>query len=115
MRGGRKGGLPICERNELLSNCGLTLAAIDRNATIEEDAPEKPKHLRAQAAIEVQPPIALSQGLVSGGQQSSPIADMSDIPAGLRVTLALAAAGIIATDSAIRNARMMRTCFMNLA
>lgn len=40
---------------------------------------------------------------------------MSDIPAGLRVTLALAAAGIIATDSAIRNARMMRTCFMNLA
>src|SRR5262249_33435565 len=107
-RGGRKGGLPICERNELLSNCGLTLAAIDQNATIDEAVCENPKHLRAQAAIEAQPSIALSQGLASGGQQSSPIADMSDIPADFRATPIPAAAGSMATDRAITNARMVR-------
>src|SRR5882672_10443989 len=45
----------------------------------EETLPAKLKHLSAQVAIDVQPPMALSQGPAGCGQQSSigPAADMS--------------------------------------
>jgi hypothetical protein len=75
----------------------------------ENDVAAKLKHFRTQAAIEAQSPLALSQGLAAGGQQSmSSMADMSVISADLTLTRAPAATGSIATDRAIRSAKMVR-------
>jgi hypothetical protein len=84
-------------------------AEVDGNTMLENDVAVKLKHFNAQVAIEAQSPMALSQGLVTGGQQSmSSMADVGAISVGLTLRRALAAAGSIATDKAIRTARMVR-------
>ena len=78
------------------------------------DVPRKLKHLSAQAAMAPQSSMVLSHGLALWGQQS----DMSSVrymPAAsgdLTVMPALAAAGRIATDRAIRSAKMVRPMLM---
>jgi hypothetical protein len=74
-----------------------------------------PKAETFETAIEPQSPIALSQGSALGGQQSSPIADMSAKSADLKPTPVLAATGSFATDRAIRSARMVRPRFHGTA
>jgi hypothetical protein len=90
----------------------------------EETLPAKLKHLSAQVAIDVQPPMALSQGSAGCGQQSSigPAADMSmascvamgscdvDIGGDLGVDLGaiLPAAGNKVTDREMSAAKMVR-------
>jgi hypothetical protein len=114
MRGGRKGGLPICERNKWLSNGGATLATIDGNTTGETDAPAMLKHFSAQTAMEPQSVIPLSQGLAWRGQQTmSSIADISVLSADLEAIFVPATAGSVATDSAIRIANMVRANAMS--
>jgi hypothetical protein len=89
-------------------------AGVEGNSTmLESDVPAKLKQFNAQVAIEAQSPMALSQGLVLGGQQSmSSMADVEAISVGLTLRRALAAAGSIATDRAIRPARMVRPMLM---
>jgi hypothetical protein len=77
---------------------------------VENDVVAKLKHVRAQVAIDPQPAIALSHGLAACGQQSS-IASEADISAAscdFSLNAAAPAAGTMATDSAIRNANMVR-------
>jgi hypothetical protein len=89
-------------------------AALEGNTRFANDFAAKLKHFRAQAAIEAQSPIALSQGLVMGGQQSmSSMADVADISVGMTLTRTPAAAGSIATDRAIRSAKMVRPMLMD--
>jgi len=61
----------------------------------EETLPAKLKHLSAQVAIDVQPPMALSHGLAASGQQSSigSEADMSMAPCDVDLSATLPAAG----------------------
>jgi len=101
----------------MASEAGI-LAKLEGNTMVENDVVAKLKHFSAQAAIEPQSPIALSQGLVMGGQQSmSSIADMSvdvaDMSVDLMLMRAPAAAGSIATDRAIRSAGMVRPRLMD--
>jgi hypothetical protein len=97
----------------LLAIEACIFAALEENTMFENDVAAKLKHIRAQAAIEAQSPIALSQGRVMGGQQSmSSMADVADISVGMTLTRAPTAAGSIATDRAIRSARMVRPRFM---
>ena len=77
----------------------------------ENDVVAVLKHFKAQVAIEAQPSMALSQGLVMGGQQS--MSSMADISVGLTLMRAPAAAGSIAIDRAIRSARMVRPVLIN--
>jgi hypothetical protein len=80
----------------------------------ENDVVAVLKHFKAQVAIEAQPSMALSQGLVMGGQQSmSSMVDVADMSVGLTLARAPAAAGNIATDRAIRSARMVRPVLIN--
>jgi hypothetical protein len=85
-------------------------AEVDGNTMFENDVAAKLKHFRAQAAIEVQSSMALSQGLALGGQQS--MSAMADVSADLTLMRAPATAGSIATDRAIRTARMVRPMLM---
>jgi hypothetical protein len=66
---------------------------------------EKPKHLRAQAAIDPQSPAGWPHGFALGGQQSgmSAVADMSPVDADAKAAPA-PAAGNTATERAIRSA-----------
>jgi hypothetical protein len=86
-------------------------AALEGNTMLENDVAAKLKHFRAQAAIEAQSLIALSQGLVTGGQQS--MSSMADISIDWAPRRAPAAAGSIATDRAIRSARIVRPMLMD--
>src|SRR5881392_2413338 len=103
-----EGRLPVCEGNGSVAIGAGIFAATEGNTMLENDVAAKLKPVRAQAAMEAQSPMALSQGLAAGGQQSgmSCTADMSVISAGLTLTRAPAPAGSIATDRAIRSARM---------
>jgi len=91
------------------------LAELEGNTMLKNDVGAKLKHFSAQVAIDAQSPMALSQGLVIGGQQSgmSSIADISVVSADMTLTRAPAAAGSIATDMAIRSARMVRPMLMD--
>jgi hypothetical protein len=88
---------------------------------VENDVVAKLKHVRAQVAIEAQSPMALLQGLALSqrsamwGQQSgmSAMADISVISADATVMRAPAAAGSMATDRAIKSARMVRPVLMD--
>ena len=75
----------------------------------DDDAPAKLEHFSAQVAMVAQS-SALSHGVALCGQQSdmSSIADMSACAGDLELMPALPAAGSIATDRAIRSARMVR-------
>ena len=80
------------------------------NTMIDDDVSAKLKHFSAQLAMALQSSMALSHGLALCGQQSgiSSSVDMSDGSGDLELTPAAPAAGSIATDRAIRNARMER-------
>ena len=87
---------------------------------LENDVPAKLKHVSAQVAMDPQSAIALSHALALSqvsamwGQQSgmSVMADISVASAEVTLTRAPAAAGSIATDRAIRSARMVRPMLM---
>jgi hypothetical protein len=116
-RGGLKGGLPVCEENESIAIESGIFAELEGNTMLKNDVGAKLKHFSAQVAIEAQSPVALSQGLAVWGQQSdmSSMADVSaaDMSADLTPRRAPAAAGSIATDTAIRSARMVRPMLMD--
>ncbi len=77
---------------------------------IEDNVPAKLKHLSTQVAMAAQSSIAFSHGLALCGQQSviSSIMDMSAGSGDLALTPAHPAAGSVATDKAIRTARIVR-------
>ena len=112
MRGGLKGGLPICERNALAPDNGLKLAATEGNMMSEADVAKKPKCVSWHIAMDEQ----WSHGFALWGQQSmSSIAAMSAISVmsvDFTAILALATAGSMATESAMRSARMVRPTFI---
>jgi len=78
------------------------------------DVPRKLKHLSAQVAMAPQSSMAFSHGLALGGQQSgmSSVMEMPAASGDFTLTPALAAAGSIATDRAIRSATMVRAMLM---
>ena len=77
---------------------------------IEDNVPAKLKHLSMQVAMAAQSSMAFSHGFALCGQQSviSSIVDMSAGSGDLALMPALPAAGSIATDKAIRTARIVR-------
>jgi hypothetical protein len=113
-RGGRKGGLPVCEENGLLAKNDAIFAPAEGKTMIEDDVPAKLKHLSTQVAMVAQSSMAFSHGFALCGQQSviSSIMDMSADSGDLTLTPA-PAAGSIATDKAIRSARMLRPMLMD--
>ena len=115
-RGGRKGGLPVCEANGLKTKVVTIFAKFKGNTMADDDVPAKLKHFSAQAAI-VPQSSALSHGFDLWGQQSciSSIADMSAAAGDWVLTPAAPAAGSIATDKAIRRAKMVRPMVMDRA
>lgn len=84
------------------------------NGKAEEEAAESPKHLSAQAAMDPQSAIDLSQGAAWWGQQSdmSSAPDMAAISDDFAANAKPPAAGSIATEIAIRRARMVRPMLM---
>jgi hypothetical protein len=71
MRGGRKGGLPVCERNGLLAK-EKDRTPTSNGKTISDDVPAMPKQFIGQVAMdEQQPSMAFSDdGTFLWGQQS---------------------------------------------
>jgi hypothetical protein len=98
----------------LPTNESVILAEVEGNTMIE-DVPAKLKHFSAQVAMVPQPSI--SHGLALWGQQSdmSSVIDMSVGSSDLELTPTPPAAGSIATDRAIRSARMVRPMRMDQA
>ena len=116
MRGGRKGGLPVCDENGLPPNKGVIFAKVAENAIVDDNVAAKLKHFSAQVAMVPQSSMALSHGFAFGQQSCmSSIADMSACAGDLTLTPAPAAAGSSATDRARRNARMVRPMLMGPA
>jgi hypothetical protein len=79
-RGGRKGGLPVCEENELAAN-GIVMLAKAEGNTMTEDVPAKLKHLSAQVAMAAQSSMTFAHGSAFWGQQSG-MSSIADMPAG---------------------------------
>jgi hypothetical protein len=106
--------VPVCEENGLLANGVAIFAKVDGNTMIEDDAPEKLKHFSAHVAMLPQSSIC-AHGFALCGQQSciSSIMDTSVGSVDLELTPALPAAGSVATDRAIRSARMVRPMRMD--
>jgi len=77
---------------------------------IEDNVPTKLKHFSTQVAMAAQSSMAFPHGFALCGQQSdmSSIMDMSAGSGDLALTPAPPAAGSIATDKAIRTARIVR-------
>jgi len=105
--------VPVCEENGLLANGVAIFAKVDGNTMIEDDAPEKPKHFSAHVAM--LPQSSMAHGFALCGQQSciSSIMDTSVGSVDLELTPALPAAGSVATDRAMRSARMVRPMRMD--
>jgi hypothetical protein len=101
----------------LLANEAVIFAKVAGNTTIEDDVPAKLKHVSAQIAIALQSYVAFSHGFALGGQQSgmSAITDISAGSSDLELAPAAPAAGSIATDRAIKSARMVRPMLMDQA
>jgi hypothetical protein len=75
---------------------------------IEDNVPAKLKHLSTQLAMAAQSSMAFLHGFALCGQQSV-ISSIMDMSAGSGdLTLTPPAAGSIATDKAIRSARIVR-------
>jgi hypothetical protein len=115
IRGGLKGGLPVCEENGLAANKAVIFAKVEGNTIFDDDVPVKLKHLSTQVAMAAQSSMAFSHGFPLCGQHSviSSIMDMSAGSGDLTLTPAASAVGSIATDKAIRNARMVRPMLMD--
>ena len=84
-------------------------ARISGTIRIEDEVPEKLKHLSAHAAMDVQSSMAL-HGMAAGGQQSC-IGSEIDISVDARAA-APAVIGSIATDTAMKTANMVRPMFI---
>jgi hypothetical protein len=99
----------------LPANGVAIFAKVEGNTIVEDDAPEKLKHFSAHVAM--LPQSSMAHGFALCGQQSciSAIMDTSVGAGDLGLTPALPAAGSIATDSAIRSARMVRAMRMDQA
>jgi len=69
IRGGQKGGLPVCDKNGLLAN-ETVISAKAGGKTMTADVPMKLKHFAAQVATAPQSTMPFSHGVASGGQQS---------------------------------------------
>src|SRR5262249_2575293 len=109
-RGGRKGGLPVCECNGLLAK-ERERSPNSNGKTINEYVYARPKQCIGQGAInEQQPSIAFSAGSFLLGQQSmsSIEDDMLDIADDFAAAAAPAAVGSMATDRASKNTKMAR-------
>jgi len=94
----------------LLAKNAVIFAQAEGKTMIEDNVPAKLKHLSTQVAMAAQSSIAFSHGLALCGQQSviSSIMDMSAASGDFALTPAAPAAGSIATDKAIRTARIVR-------
>jgi hypothetical protein len=94
----------------LLANNGAIFARAEGKLMIEDNVPAKLKHLSTQVAMAAQSSMAFSHGFTLCGQQSviSSIMDMSAGSGDLTLTPAPPAVGSIATDKAIRSARIVR-------
>ena len=110
IRGGRKGGLLVCEENELLAKNAAIFAQAEGKTMVEDNVPTKLKHFSTQVAMAAQSSMAFSHGFALCGQQSviSSIMDMSAGSGDLTLTPTPPAAGSIATAKAIRTARIVR-------
>ena len=104
--------MPVCEENGSPSNGVANFAKVKGNMMVEDDAPEKLKHFSAHVAM--LPQSSMAHGFALCGQQSciSSIMDTSVGAGDLELTPVVPAAGIIATDRAIRSARMVRPMLM---
>src|SRR5260370_8057720 len=108
-RGGRKGGLLVCEENGLLAKNAAIFAQAEGKTMVEDNVPTKLKHFSTQVAMAAQSSMAFSHGLASCGQQSviSSIMDMSAGSGDLALTPAHPAAGSVPTDKAIRTPKIV--------
>jgi recombinational DNA repair protein RecT len=99
--------VPVCEENGLLAKNAVIFTQAEGKTMIEDNVPAKLKHLSTQVAMAAQSSM---HGLAFCGQQSviSSIMDMSAASGDLALTPALPAAGSVATDKAIRTARIVR-------
>jgi hypothetical protein len=94
----------------LLAKNVAIFAQAEGKTMIEDNVPAKLKHLSTQVAMAAQSSMAFSHGFALCGQQSV-ISSIIDISAGsgdLTLMPATPAAGSIATDKAIRSARIVR-------
>jgi hypothetical protein len=105
--------VPVCEENGLPANGVAIFAKVEGNTMIEDDPLQKLKHFSAHVAMLPQSSI-WAHGVALLGQQSciSSIMDDSDSAGDLELTPAPPTAGSIATDRAIRSARMVRPMLM---
>src|SRR5262249_50130778 len=116
-RGGRKGGLPLCELVTPLTSGGTSFAASGKVTGNDIASGMKLKQFSAQAANDVQSLIALlsaafgSQSCVC--EQQSVIACSADAAAALGVNVAPTAIGTRPTDIAITKANVIRKAFMH--
>jgi hypothetical protein len=121
MRGGRKGGLLVCERNGLLAKDKGTLPSSDEKMT-KDDGAVNPRQFIGHVAIhEQQSGMAWSVGAFLWGQQSmssiaedmwsTPVA-MSDMSADLTPIAAPPLIGSTTTDRASKYTRMARPSCM---
>jgi hypothetical protein len=96
----------------LAANEAIILAKVEGNTMIDDAVPAKLKHFSAHVAMLAQSSMAFSHGSAFWGQQSG-IPWLTDMSAGVGdLTPAPAAAGSIATEKAMRSARMVRPTFM---
>jgi hypothetical protein len=93
----------------LLAKNAAIFAQAEGKMMIEDNVPTKLKHFSTQVAMAAQSSMA-SHGFALCGQQSviSSIMDMSAGSGDLTLTPTPPAAGSIATDKAIRTARIVR-------
>jgi hypothetical protein len=61
-RGGRKGGLPVCEESGLASNDTVIFVEVEGNTIADDNVPAKLKHFSAQVAMAVQSSMAFLHG-----------------------------------------------------
>jgi len=88
------------------------LAKVEGNTMIDDDVSAKLKHFSAQVAMAAQSSMTFAHGSAFWGQQSG-MSSIIDMSAGSDdLTPAPPAAGSIATEKAIRSARMVRPTSM---
>jgi hypothetical protein len=88
-------------------------AQAEGKTMVEDNVPTKLKHFSTQVAMAAQSSMAFSHGFALCGQQSCMSdMDMSSCAGDLELKPTLPAAGSIATDRAIRSAKMVRAMFM---
>jgi hypothetical protein len=115
MRGGRKGGLPVCECNGLLAKDKGTLPS-NNGKKVNDDVPVKPKQFIGHVAMdEQQSGTVCSLGAFLWGQQSmSSIAeDMWSIPVAMPVVsvdlTAITAPPFIGSTATDRTSKRIKT------